>query len=297
MIARVPASSANLGPGFDTLAIALCLYLEIEADPAPKLDIIAFGEGAGFPVNEQHLGARVARHVLGHTDVRLRIRSQIPLGRGLGSSAAFAAACAAALGAQDPFSVASHFDGHSENAAASIFGGFVTATTLDSGPVSSPLAIDQALSAIAVIPGTELSTETARAVLPKEVKFSDAIFNLGRMGMLIAGFADLKHLDRTAAEDRLHQDCRTKFFKESSAIIEALYDAGALVAMWSGAGPTIIGFSAKAEAPAVAERATIGLSSLGLEHSVRVLDVDRTGLIVHKSYGSDFQPLQVASLY
>ncbi len=296
MIARVPASSANLGPGFDTLALALSLYLEVEANTAERFEVTALGEGASMDVNEDHLGAQVANHILGHSNVHLRIRSQIPLGRGLGSSAAFVAACAASLGADDPFLVASNFDGHPENAAASVFGGFISATSVASRFVSNSLQIDPELAAVVVIPSVELATKKARSVLPASISFHDATFNLGRMGLLVAGFSDLGRLVRAATEDRLHQSYRSALFPASNEIMVALLEAGAIASCWSGAGPTMIGFCRSTESSAIAERVRGMLAASEIKFAVRELDVDHKGLVLANSYGPDFQPLEVASL-
>ncbi len=296
MIARVPASSANLGPGFDTLALALAMYVEVEAEPANSFGVTSYGEGSNLEVSDGYLGARVVERVLGHSKVHLCVRSQIPLGRGLGSSAAFAAACAAAVGAEDPFSIASWFDGHPENAAASVFGGFVTAAEVASEYVSNRLPVDPELAAVVVIPNIELATKTARGVLPTDVPFEDAVFNMGRMGLLIAGFADLDRLLPEATQDRLHQDFRTLLFPNSARILEVLRESGAVASCWSGAGPTMIGFCKATEAVGVMKNVEHRLKSDDMRYSVRAINVDLSGLIIADSYGPGFQPLEVASL-
>src|ERR1700730_10033128 len=119
MHARAPASSANLGPGFDALALALSLHVEVTMRPADRLHVESEGERSDLPVDETHLAAQVALQVTGHDRWAIGVRSEIPVGRGLGSSAALAAAAAAAAGADDPLAVAARMDGHPENAAAS----------------------------------------------------------------------------------------------------------------------------------------------------------------------------------
>ena len=140
MRARAPASSANLGPGFDTLAVALDCYVSVEVEPADALRVHSEGEGAGLFDDASHLAARVVAEVLGHDRVAITVRSQIPVARGMGSSAALVAAAAAAAGADDPFAIAAAYDGHPENAAASVFGGLLAATTVEGIPVQAPLA-------------------------------------------------------------------------------------------------------------------------------------------------------------
>src|SRR5687768_8791408 len=112
MRARVPASSANLGPGYDTLALALNLYVEVEVVEADALSVHSEGEGSELPVGAGHLAARVASRVVGHDRLSITVRSQIPVGRGLGSSAALAVAAAAAAGSDDPLAIAAAVDGH-----------------------------------------------------------------------------------------------------------------------------------------------------------------------------------------
>ena len=168
MRARAPASSANLGPGFDTLAVALDCYVSVEVEPAPSLRVHSEGEGAGLFDDASHLAARVAAEVLGHDRFAVTVRSQIPVARGLGSSAALAAAAAAAAGAEDPFAVAAAHDGHPENAAASVFGGLVAATMVEGRPVQAPLPLHDDLAFVAIVPDRNLATPEARHVAARD---------------------------------------------------------------------------------------------------------------------------------
>lgn len=240
MRARVPASSANLGPGFDTLALALSLYVEVEVEPAEELAIVATGEGADIPSTPHHLAAQVVRRVAGHDRFRIRVHSEIPVGRGLGSSAALAAAAAAAAGADDPLAVAAAVDGHPENAAASVEGGLVAATTIDGRPFAVRLPLDEALAFVVLVPDRKLPTKEARAALPASLTYAEASFNLGRMGVLLPGLADHRRLVPEAMDDRLHQPQRTPLFPESAPLLAGLRAAGALSSAWSGAGPSLL---------------------------------------------------------
>jgi homoserine kinase len=236
----VPASSANLGPGFDTLALALALYIDVDVEPADELRIVATGEGADIPASPNHLAARVVRQVAGHDRFTITVHSEIPVGRGLGSSAALAAAAAAAAGADDPLAIAAEVDGHPENAAASILGGLVTATTIEERPLAFRMPLDETLSFVVLVPDRRLPTKEARAALPPTLSYGDASFNLGRMGVLLAGLADHRRLVAEAMDDRMHQQQRTPLFPESAALLAGLRDAGALASAWSGAGPSLL---------------------------------------------------------
>src|SRR5579863_2124636 len=210
--ARCPASSANLGPGFDTLALALTLYVEVEIHPADRLSVRADGEGRDLPTDQTNLAARVAMDVTGTEHMAITVRSQIPVARGLGSSAALAVAAAAAAGSPDPLAAAAGVDGHAENAAASVLGGLVTATMLGPHPAAARLPLDPRLVFVVLVPDRPLPTVQARQALADSVSHHDAAFNLGRMGLLLSGLADGKKLVREATEDRLHQAARTPLF-------------------------------------------------------------------------------------
>ena len=280
MRAKAPASSANLGPGFDTLALALGLYVEVEVDEAESFSLTAEGEGADLPGDESHLAARVVIGVVGHSRLSIRVRSEIPVGRGLGSSAALAAAAAAAAGSTDPLAVAAEVDGHPENAAASVAGGLVTATTIDGHAVVSPLDLDADLAFVVLIPDRLLPTKEARAALPSEVSHRDAAFNLGRMGLLVSGLADAARLRPEATEDRLHQNQRAPLYPEAAPMMAGLLEAGALASCWSGAGPTLLGICRRAAAAEVRHRGEAVMAAHGVPGRALVLDADRRGLTI-----------------
>jgi homoserine kinase len=278
--AKCPCSSANLGPGFDALALALSLYVDVSVEPADALAITTEGEGADFPTGPDHMAARVVRDVLGHDNVAITIRSEIPVARGLGSSAALAAATAAAAGSPDPLGVATHVDGHAENAAASVFGGLVVGTVVDGAPIAEQLPVDERLAFVVVIPDRMLSTRDARAALRQEVPLHDAALNLGRLGLLIAGFANADRFSPYAMQDTLHQPYRIPLFPESETIMRGLVEAGALASCWSGAGSTLLAVAMQGEADAVCAAGTDLLHETNVNGRALRLDVDRTGLVV-----------------
>jgi len=279
--ARVPASTSNLGPGFDVLGLALSLHVEVEVRPARRFLLHSEGEGAELPTDEGHLAARVACAVAGSGHLEILVRSQIPVGRGLGSSAALALAAAAAAGADDPLAVAAAYDGHAENAAASRFGGLVAATLVEGVPLVRPLPLDAGLSFVVVVPDRQLETKAARALLPETVPFGDATFNLGRLGLLLAGLADRDALVPEAGEDRLHQEARSALYPEAPELLAALRAGGATVATWSGAGPSLLGICVEAHAAAAAREAgEAALQRCGLAGRAVVLAPDLAGLVL-----------------
>jgi homoserine kinase len=278
--ARAPASSANLGPGFDTLAVALGLHVEVVVEPAERFSLQTEGEGADLPCDRSHLAARIAISVAGTDRLGIRVRSDIPIGRGLGSSAALAAAAAAAAGSHDTLAVAARADGHPENAAASVTGGLVTATVVAGRPVVHPLPLDHKLAFVVVVPDRPLPTSQARRALPETVPHADAAFNLGRMGMLLAGLADHRRLVPAATEDRLHQAWRTALFPEAGLILVGLIDAGALASCWSGAGPGILAVCTVGTEGTVARAGADLLAESDLSGRVLELMPDHTGVVV-----------------
>jgi len=264
--ARCPASSANLGPGFDTLAVALGLHVVVEVRAADRLTVLAEGEGHDLPADETHLAARVAMDVAGTDRLRVVVRSAIPVARGLGSSAA--AATAAAL------------DGHPENAAASLLGGLVTATMLGPRPVAARLALDPGLGFVVLVPEHALPTHQARLALAPSVPHEDATFNLGRMGLLVAGLADRRRLVREATEDRLHELQRTPLFPAAPVLLAGLLEAGALATCWSGAGPALLAMCDGDRAAAVRDAGEQLLARAGVPGRALAIDADTTGLVV-----------------
>ncbi len=277
MRACAPASSANLGPGFDALAVALACYVEVSVEPAARLEVHTSGCGADLPADESHLAARVATRIVGHDRLRIDVHSDIPVGRGLGSSAAVAVAAAAAAGAADPFGSGAAVDGHAENAAASARGGLVAAATICARPVGLGLPLDPELRFVVVVPDRQLPTPAARAVLPAVVRHADAAFNLGRLGLLIAGLADHTVLLAEAGEDRLHQGPRTALFPEATPILKGLRDAGALMSCWSGAGPSLLAVCIEGTAGPVATAGERLLEAHGVPGEVRLLRADLGG--------------------
>ena len=241
MIVRVPASSANLGPGFDTLGMALSLHAE-----AGVID----GQipSSAQRVDQLHPAGVAFRRAGGEGE--LWLCSPIPVGRGLGFSGAVRVAGIVVAHAQrhgsDPdrlaaampgmLALASELEGHADNVAASLFGGIVA--TADGRAVRVPLAFDPAI--VVWIPSFTTSTDESRSKLAGDVSLGDAVFNIGRTALLVAALAagDIEAL-RSATQDRLHQDRRLAAVEPSRMALKAALDAGAWCSWLSGSGPTI----------------------------------------------------------
>lgn len=279
MLARAPASSANLGPGFDAIALAVALYVEVEVTDAPSLRVTLEGAGASLPADATNLAAEVACKVAGHDRLAITVRSDIPPARGLGSSAAVALAAAAAAGAEDPLAVAVAMEGHPENAAASLRGGLVAAAVCGGEVRTAALALDPALRVVVVVPDTELMTSDARAVLPDSISRVEAVFNLQHLSLLLAGLADLGVFDAHAMDDQLHQELRTSLFPQAPSIADHLRGAGALGTCWSGAGPSMLAIVTPTTSASVADAGRRALRLTGLSGSVLELAPDHRGLV------------------
>ena len=253
---RTPASSANLGPGFDALGLALTLYDEITAQTTSAgLEIEVVGEGCdSVPKDEQHLVVRamhVAFDALGQRPpgLHLSCTNAIPHGRGLGSSAAaivagIALARALTEGAElddaAAFQLAADLEGHPDNVAAAMFGG-LTIAWLDGGTAHAE-RLESNVEVTVFVPPEAVSTERARGLLPAEVPHADAAANAGRAALLVRALSGAPHLLLPATEDRLHQSCRAGAMPESYQLMTSLREAG-VPATISGAGPTVLAFS------------------------------------------------------
>ncbi|HEV8230004.1 MAG TPA: homoserine kinase [Candidatus Limnocylindria bacterium] len=251
---RVPASSANLGPGFDSFAVALPLLAEFELRSAKAWSVAVDGDGTGIPTGEDNLfvvAARAAAKAAGRDLAPHHVaqRSAIPVARGLGSSAAAIVGGVVAANAMlgGPFDrrsllrIASEVEGHADNVAAALYGAFTVALPDEGGPVATRLVFPRTWRLCLLIPGSPLSTEEARAVLPSQVSRADAVFNLAHGAALIAAVMRSDGaLLALAMADRLHQPARTKLVPALGEIITAAREAGAFGAALSGAGPSVI---------------------------------------------------------
>ena len=253
---RIPATSANLGPGFDTLGIALNYYDEYEAETiASGLQIAVEGEGSGdIPTDETNLVYRALSLVFERMGekvpgLRLTTRNHIPHGRGMGSSGAAVAGgimlAAGLLGKQHTFSeqqlldFATVLEGHPDNVAPALFGGMTIAWTDEEGPHHKQLRVHRGVSPIVMVPPNQMSTKLARSLQPDSVPHEDAVFNLSRSALLVAALISSPELMLPATEDRLHQNYRASAMPETQELIGKLRELGH-PAVVSGAGPSVL---------------------------------------------------------
>jgi homoserine kinase len=252
---RVPASSANLGPGFDVLALALDLHLEVEARESAKTSIAWDGEGADeVPLTRKNLVIRSTQEPFaGWTrpldGVELRVRNRIPIGRGLGSSAAGIVAGITLgaklrglrISAQRILELAFPLEGHGDNLAAALYGGFCIAVTENGGVRVHRLDWPPRWRAILFVPSDISPTHEARRLVPRRPAREDAVFNLGRVAEWVLACSQRdRSLVRSAMDDRLHQPGRALAYPYLDDVIAAAQQAGALGAALSGAGGSVI---------------------------------------------------------
>lgn len=281
MLIRSPASSANLGPGFDCLALALdlpfWLATDEQSDQAQR-DLIG---RALIPAEDTHPAAVAFRTAGGSADQALWWGSGIPPGRGLGFSGAarvagaYLALRSAGASAEDSrtgaFGVAAELEGHTDNAAASAHGGFV----VSSGRIVVPVEVPDHLCTVAWSPAAATSTKASRSALRETVPLEDAADAVGRACLWVAAMcSDRPELTRVACEDRLHQPARLAERPDSAAALSALLGHDDVLSAWlSGSGPSVAALVAGGDAEAVASLPA--LVELGGE--VRVLRIDRAG--------------------
>jgi homoserine kinase len=276
MIVRVPGSSANLGPGFDTLGMAVALYAEAAI-------VTDAGVPEGAQLADQHHPATVAFRRAGG-EGSLWVRTSLPAGRGLGFSGAVRLAGIVNAHVQqhgpDParlvarhgevLALAAELEGHADNVAASLLGG-VTATA-GGRAVGIPIALDATL--VVWVPSSTTRTDQSRSRLAAQVAFADAVFNVAHVALLVAALAaGDRAVLRVAVADRLHQDARLASAAPSRAALEAALELGALCAWLSGSGPTIAALCD----PADAERIAAGLPADG---RARVVQIDHAGATI-----------------
>ena len=241
-LVRVPASSANLGPGYDVLAAALSLQLELEVEE--RGEFLVDSDVPGVPTDRSNLCVRAFERLHPADGLTFQIRSEIPASAGLGSSAA---AIVAGLAAADHmyeldaplFELAVDLEGHPDNVAAALHGGFVICP----GPGEEPVRFDPpaGLEGVLAIPDHEVQTTEARAAMPAEVPLAEVVHNVGHAALLVLGLAqdDFSLIGR-GLRDRVHQPRRRELYPRSMELVERAEELGAVGATISGAGPTVL---------------------------------------------------------
>lgn len=291
----IPATAANLGPGFDCLGMALNLrqVVTFTAQPSPGLCITASGEDVDMiPREASNLVFQAAEIVFNRLDWRppglhIEQRNTIPIGSGLGSSSS--AVLAGMFGAnalagspltkREILQMATDLEGHPDNVAPAVFGGLVLGVQAADGLFVEQIAIAPLRVAV-VLPDFQLLTSAARAALPSQVTMQDAIFNTSRIGLLIRALESADyHKLQVAMEDRLHQPYRIPLIPGMQQAFTAAREAGAAAVALSGAGPSLIAFAGERHQK-IGEAASEAFSQAGFSCRTWVLTVDTRGLII-----------------
>ena len=253
-----PATTANLGPGYDCLGMALDIWNTIEVEmqpPGSSSSVSVSGEGAGeLESGPENLVYRSMRFLYRELDrsmppVKVSCANEIPLARGLGSSAAAIAGGLAAanvlsrgeFNSRELLEMAATIEGHPDNVAAAVMGGLQLVVTQESTLYTVPVSVPAPIHAVLFIPETRIATADARAVLPQQLSVPDAVHNMARVALLVAGMAT-NHTEylAVATQDRLHQQYRQPLFPAMKLLMKAAMDAGALGAFLSGSGSTVL---------------------------------------------------------
>ncbi len=303
---RVPASTANLGPGYDSFGLALALHNDFAAWPAEEWSVDVHGEGsAHLRTDADNLVARSAARALEElgggatvTGARIVCHNGIPTGRGLGSSSA-AIVGGVMLGwllaGRDPaddrdevFGLSARIEGHPDNVGAAVYGGFVVcASAADGRAYCASLPAAGGLAAVVVARDEPLPTSQARALLPETVPHADAAFNVGHAALTVAGLSlGRPELLRAGFADRLHEPYRAAIIPDLFELRAILIDAGADAAALSGAGPTVVGIvtagddaAALAVARDVAAAAAPRAGRLSGRRAPFAVPIDRAGAV------------------
>ena len=293
---RVPASSANLGPGFDALALALALYLRCTLRlSSDGMKITATGtDAAAIPRDESNLIWQTFSRLGGEQagkNFELEIANEIPLGKGLGSSAAAIVAGLALAeawldanrGKQRLIEIATGLEGHPDNVAAAALGGLVVSCQAEDGSVlTAQCAFPPGIDVVLVVPELRLSTEAARAALPQQYSRRDAVYNVQRAALFVAALQSGRaELFKEAMRDRLHQPYRAPLVPGFSDALKLENVPGLLGVALSGAGPSVVAFC-QGHAEEAGKAVGDCFRRKGIPAEVKHLPIDTTGLVVEK---------------
>lgn len=294
---RVPATSANLGPAFDSLGIALTCYNEYEFSIEDKNDIFFEGVEKEFQ-NKNNIIFMAMKRVFdkynfSFNGLRIKIIEQdIPISRGLGSSSS--CIVAGLIGAfalmgkdvnkEEVLDLAVEIEGHPDNVCPAIFGGLISAIMLDDKRIIyNSVNVKEGIKFIALIPKFKLSTEKARAILPSEVTFNDCIYNISRAALLISVFANGNYeLLEEANKDKIHQPFRSKLIKDFDIVYNKAIELGGLSCFLSGAGPTLMTII-KEENNKFVDKFKKFMNENNIDWDIKELIIDKQGAKVLKA--------------
>ncbi|MFT9487683.1 MAG: homoserine kinase [Tepidibacillus sp.] len=295
---KVPGSTANLGPGFDSLGLALPLYLTIRLKPAAKTSIKIIGDHlSSLPRDRSNLIYQVMEHLF-HLEeqklppISLEVESEIPLSRGLGSSgSAIVGGLLAAnellerkKSKEELFQIASQLEGHSDNVGASLFGGFVATSFDGKRAMITHFPFAENLRLMLAIPTYTLSTESARKEIPNHIPVKDAAYNIGQTALLIS-FLMTGQIEKlaTAMNDRIHQPYRQNVVKGLKRILEDMEQMGIYGAALSGAGPTILLFVNEQQISTMENYLKNVAMDEQIDFQIKTLSIEKEGAIVYHS--------------
>lgn len=287
---KVPATTANLGPGFDCLGLAVNLYNTIEIhDDVDELTIESYPGNEDIEKNDNNLIYKSFKKLYDYTGrnvppVKIVQNINIPISRGLGSSAACIVgglmAANKMLGIpvekETILKLATEIEGHPDNVAPALLGGLVVSTNTDDGVKYIHYPISSGIKLMAMIPDYTLSTNMARGVLPSVIDYKDAVFNIGRSSLLTASLitGDLKNL-RYAVEDRLHQPYRLGLIPDGKKIYDAAYENGVDAIFISGSGSTLMAVISSTD---VAQSMDAFCKNLDKKWDIKVVEIDNHGV-------------------
>lgn len=289
---RIPATSANLGPGFDCLGLALSLYNYVQIEESDSFRITLKGAyTTGLATDETNLVWKsmcTLWETIGFAipTVALELENNVPPTRGMGSSsAAIVGGLVAAneyaggvLGKQEILQIANQIEGHPDNVAPALLGGITLAVTTETGVIARTLHSHPQFTALAIVPDFHLSTEKSRKVVPTSVSRADAVYNLSRTALLVEALIheDYEFL-KEGMQDRLHQNQRASLVPGLAETLQVALDSGAYGSALSGSGPTILALVAPDKSEVVAQAMVDSLADHGLKAKAYTLTVDTEG--------------------
>ncbi len=293
MTISVPATSANLGPGFDTLGLAVDLRNRVEFHPSKFFSVSIKGEGEDNPrlkgnnlfisiFNEHY--ARLTKH---KQNFKFTFYNQIPMSRGLGSSSAVIVSAVASAHEAASIRVSKRrilnhalvYEPHPDNITPAVMGGFNVATIEKNKVFSQKKHLPNYLKAVVVIPNKQMNTSKSRSVLPKSYSKENAVYNLSHSALTVAAFfnEDWEML-KLAAQDRFHQKARMKTLPELFSVQKVAYESGALMSTLSGSGSTFFSLTYDEDAAMIANK----MRQKFPDFSVKILDLDNNGLVIER---------------